>query len=298
VQIVGAGTTQITAANSGDENYNAACDSYLLTVRHLEFITTWQTDDDGQITIPVLFDGTETYGYDYSIDWGDGTTDTDVTEEITHTYSEAGIYTVTITGDFPAINFASNSTEASKILTIEQWGGVKWKSMEGAFHGCKNLEYYATDTPDLSEVTNMSMMFYEARSFNGDISGWDVSKVTDMSYMFSLAYSFNGDISGWDVSKVTDMSYMFCLAYSFNGDISGWDVGNVTNMYSMFYYAYSFNGDTGGWDVSNVINMNSMFYSAISFSNHDLSDWNVNQVTNHYNFSYNWGSGNTEPNWP
>jgi hypothetical protein len=68
VHIAGAGTAEIIAVNSGDETYNAASDSYLLTVRLPEFITYWQTDDDGQITIPVLSDETEPYEYDYSIE--------------------------------------------------------------------------------------------------------------------------------------------------------------------------------------------------------------------------------------
>jgi surface protein len=236
VHIAGAGTAEIIAVNSGDETYNAASDSYLLTVRLPEFITYWQTDDDGQITIPVLSDETEPYEYDYSIDWGDAETDTGVTGEITHTYSEAGTYEVKITGDFPAIHFASNSTEALKILTIKQWGGIKWKSMAGAFYGCKNLEYNATDTPDLAEVTDMSSMFRGASSFNGDLSGWNVENVTDMSWMFCDASSFNGDISGWDVGNVIDMGFMFYSATSFsNHDLSGWDVSNVTRHLNFSY---------------------------------------------------------------
>ena len=43
-------------------------------------------------------------------------------------------------------------------------------------------------------------------SFNQDIGNWDVSNVTDMSNMFFLATSFNQDIGDWDVSNVTDMS--------------------------------------------------------------------------------------------
>ena len=34
-------------------------------------------------------------------------------------------------------------------------------------------------------VTSLRGAFHWARTFNGDISGWDVSNVTDMSYMFN-----------------------------------------------------------------------------------------------------------------
>ena len=47
-------------------------------------------------------------------------------------------------------------------------------------------------------------MFFDAKSFNGDISTWDVSKVTNMLGMFRRAKLFNGDVSKWDVSNVTD----------------------------------------------------------------------------------------------
>ena len=48
----------------------------------------------------------------------------------------------------------------------------------------------AAGNPDLSNVTDMSLMFHRATAFNQDISGWDVSKVTDMSNMFSHADCF------------------------------------------------------------------------------------------------------------
>ena len=111
---------------------------------------------------------------------------------------------------------------------------------------------------DVSKITDMTSLF-EGTDFNGDISEWNVSNVKNMSGMFWACKSFDKDISNLDVSNVTDMSYMFSECESFNQDISNWDVSNVTNMRAMFSYCKSFNQDISSWDVSKVKNMNNVF---------------------------------------
>ena len=59
----------------------------------------------------------------------------------------------------------------------------------------------------MSNVTNMSCMFYWSSSFNQDVSEWNMSQVANMKYvdvelvshMFHDASSFNQDYSGWYV---------------------------------------------------------------------------------------------------
>ncbi|NCD07633.1 MAG: BspA family leucine-rich repeat surface protein, partial [Spirochaetia bacterium] len=88
---------------------------------------------------------------------------------------------------------------------------------------------------DTSEVTDMNNLFRNKPAYyGGGISDWDVSNVTNMSYMFYGANLFNQNISSWDTSSVTNMSYMFYGASLFNQDLSSWDVSNVTNHDSMF----------------------------------------------------------------
>ncbi|MGI9255798.1 MAG: fibronectin type III domain-containing protein, partial [Salinispira sp.] len=57
-----------------------------------------------------------------------------------------------------------------------------------------DLNYIVT-----TAVTDMSEMFFNASTFNGDISAWDTSAVTSMESMFNRASAFNGDISNWNV---------------------------------------------------------------------------------------------------
>ncbi|GMH90928.1 hypothetical protein TrST_g5951 [Triparma strigata] len=131
---------------------------------------------------------------------------------------------------------------------------------------------------DVSNVTTMEGMFYDASAFNGDLSSWDVSNVTTMEQMFAGAKVFNGDLTSWDVSNVTTMEAMFCEAEAFNGDLSSWNVSNVTTMEAMFCRASAFNSDLSSWNVSNVTTMEQMFAGAKVF-NGDLSLWNVSNVT-------------------
>ncbi len=248
------------------------------------FITTWHTGDDGYIVIPTK----DTYTYNYHIVVADAETKTILSErDANGTVSISGLpgftyVTVSITGTFPAISMISMSLMRPKLMSIDQWGTIEWQSMNGAFYGCSLLYYRATDTPDLSKVTDLGNMFTDVSGFNSNLNSWDVSNVTNMASMFWGASSFNGDISGWDVSNVTSMRSMFTEASKFNGDISDWDVSNVTDMSYMFSQATAFNGDLNNWDVSKVTEMNFMFYKASSF-NQDLSDWDVSNVTSMYN---------------
>lgn len=250
------------------------------------FITTWSTNNEGislsnQITIPTT--GT---GYNYNIDCNnDGIYEAvNVTESYTCNYETAGIYQVAITGDFPRIYF-NYQGDSLKILSIDQWGAIQWKSMEKAFYGCENLLGYAIDTPDLSNVTNISYMFANAILFNQDINNWNVSNVVNMSNMFNNATDFNQPLNSWNVSNVTNMTYMFYNATSFNQDIFNWNVSNVTDMNFMFYYARSFNKPLNNWDVGNVTKMSYMFRGTSLF-NQDLSSWDVDQVRYCWDFYY------------
>lgn len=247
------------------------------------FITTWKTDNEGlsnddQITIP-----TEGDGYNYNVYWEEiGNAANNGSElnndgDLLLTFPSAGVYRVELSGDFPRI-YLNGEGDKDKILTIEQWGSIVWSSMSDAFRGASNLTYNATDTPDLSEVTDMSGAFRETDLFNGDISSWDVSTVTDMSSMFAFTDLFNRDIGNWDVGSVTTMSNMFQAAVTFNQNIGGWNVSSVTSMNDMFSEADAFNQDINSWDVGAVTTVEGMFFGADAF-NRDISGWNMISVT-------------------
>ena len=129
-----------------------------------------------------------------------------------------------------------------------------------------------------SGITNMSSMFFDASSFDQDISSWDTSLVTNMSFMFALASTFNQDIGAWETSAVTDMRSMFSSAGAFNQNIGGWNTTSVVNMRSLFSGAEAFNQDISSWITDSVTDMGSMFFGASSFD-HDISGWTTSSVT-------------------
>ena len=168
--------TTFTLMLTADDGTQPATDTLNVTVNETgaAFVTTWTaSNSDRSITLPM--EGT------YSILWGDGSNSTDVSGSQSHTYGAAGNYTVTVLGDgLEHIYMYGDAANARQLMSIEQWGGTKWTTMYGAFGSAANMVYRATDTPDLSGVTDMTYMFTNAHSFDGDLSAWDVSEVTDM----------------------------------------------------------------------------------------------------------------------
>lgn len=245
-----------------------------------QFITTWKTDNSGtsnnnQITIPGRGN--------YTVAWeqvNDPSVNGSINalDAVTITLPSAGTYKISITGGLNQVVFAF-SGDKQKLLSIEQWGNISWTSMERAFNGCNNMTYNATDTPDLSQVTSLRLMFAGCIKFNGNIDNWNTGNITDMGEMFSGADAFNQPIGQWNTSQVTTMESMFSSADKFNQPIGDWDVSKVTVMDNMFRGAKAFNQPIGDWDVSEVTTMQYMFQEARAF-NQPIGNWVVSKVTN------------------
>ena len=265
--------TTFTLTLTVSDGTASTADTLSLTVQDTsesDFVTTWKTTAPGQsIIIPAR--GT------YTIDWGDGTVEEDVSGRQSHRYDAAGTYTVRISDGITRFHLDDHAS-AHKLVSIDQWGTAQWTSMHEAFRGASNMRYNAADAPDLSRVTDTSYMFHDAYSFNGDLSSWDVSSVTNMRNMFSNANAFNGDLSSWDVSSVTNIRLMFSGADAFNQPLSSWNVSSVTDMRGVFYITLSFNQPLDSWDVSSATRMYSMFSGAYVF-NQPLNSWDVSSVT-------------------
>ena len=120
-----------------------------------------------------------------------------------------------------------------------------------------------------TRVTSMAGLFFEMRSFNGDIKNCDTAAVTDMSLMFGEARAFNGNISSWNTAAVTNMGNMFYEASAFDQDINKKKV----TVDGLTYTA---------WNTAAVIDIDYMFCGTPF--NQDLTDWCVTNITTEPDF--------------
>ena len=262
------------------------------------FIVRWGTDvhpSDNQArnTVNLRLWGSEAFlphgegtypATRYDVDWdNDGIyDDLCVTDDISHTYGQPGVYTIAIRGAFPGMKNGGVMADGRRptrdgIVSVEQWGNIRWKIMDSAFAGATSLTINAKDTPDLTDVKSMAHMFAGAIGFNSPIQHWDVSQVTDMTGMFYGATQFNQPLEHWDISNVVNLGWMFHGASSFDQPLARWSVGKVTNMTEMFANATAFNQPIGNWKVHNVTNMAGMFRNATAF-NQPLAAWDIGRV--------------------
>ncbi|MBE9468401.1 MAG: DUF285 domain-containing protein, partial [Bacteroidetes bacterium] len=253
------------------------------------------TTDNGQsIALPLY----ETVNC--TVDWGDGSATEYFTTEgdKPHTFATAGTYTVEISGSLTIFGYPGSDWTGVEYLThVNSFGNLGLTSIGWAFRNADALISVPTDLP--STITNLHATFSSiGQTEITNLDNWDVSNVTDMSSLFWQSSNFNSsDITGWNVANVTNMRYMFNGVGAFNQDISAWNVSNVTNMGRMFYSAYAFNQNIGGWDVSKVTDMSYMFNNCSDF-NQDISTWNVSSVTNmEIMFSYAGSFNQDISNW-
>jgi len=290
ITAVDPGEATITVSAGG----GAFSDECLIRVLADEsFISIWDMSKTATNTLTIPLDPGGSY--DFTIDWGDGTSEAITSENATHTYAEEGVYTIVITGTCEGFGFTDTNDEANEdnLVDVLRWGTVKFHNYGFIFAGCDNLlTFSAIDVPDLTGITTFLGMFLRAESFNADLSAWDTSGITHMNNTFSRAAAFNGDISTWNTSNVTDMSEMFFLASSFSSDITDWDTSRVENMTYMFRLASSFNQDISNWNTGEVTNFNSMFSGTGAF-NQDISSWDTgnaedmgNMFENNYSFNH------------
>jgi surface protein len=158
-----------------------------------------------------------------TIDWGDSTIETvNVAGLKSHIYASEGNYIVQMTGNLEQFgNGIDGYPNADKLISITSFGYLGITSLAGVFKDAINLE----ECPDFipTTVTNLEYAFYGASLFNSEtILEWDLTNVVDISYMFFNAISFNQNIFVWNTASLVNKRFFLYGASSFNQPISGW----------------------------------------------------------------------------
>jgi len=223
-------------------------------------------------------------GTNYTIDWGDGTIETNQTGGTkSHIYNVGGSGTTSN----PTISIGASADTGpvanftipvrTDLLDIFAWGSLVYSgTWASKFRNCTNLasQITATDAPNIASVGAFADLFRNT-PFNSNINHWDVGSNTNIANMFKASTSFNQSLNSWNTSNVTNMAGIFQQASSFNGDISNWDTSSVTSFSVLFYFTSNFNKDVSSWDVSSCTNFTLMFSRASNFSK-NLAGWYVN----------------------
>ncbi len=266
------------------------------------FVTEWTVGAGDTIKLYSYDASHSGFTMDYDVDWGDGSSDSNVTtEDKTHTYVDAGTYQVVITNQFGSLNMnRANATERSYLTNMVQWGTDNiWSSLYRMFYGCELMEYTVTDFPNLTalvEKTDAREMFYGCDSVvNLDLSNWtNTANITFLYYTFGQMNALKIlNLTGWDVSNVT-FAYDMC---NNAGDLVDgcefimpdleWDGGTgTTTVANMFNGAYVKSIDVSGWKFHANSDVNQMFRRTYKGSagtpfSIDASGWrDSNNITN------------------
>jgi len=251
--------------------------------------------------------------YNFTVYWGDGSSDTynqttpssEDLAGITHTYSTAGAYKISISenvdGGFSRIFFnrnyyASLSCDATKVTDIVQFGTPVWSSMTNAFEGCTNLSAVSTNgsVTTLGSATNFTNAWYNCVSLLS-FPLIDTSKVINFNYAWAAGYLY-GNSMLLKSFPLIDTSAAIDLQSTWQGctlltDFPLINTSNVTNLNGAWYGCKSLTAfpliDTS--KVTNFSNAWSTgypydYYGYMSFKSFPLIDTSKGQ-----NFVNTWG---------
>lgn len=119
-----------------------------------ELILEYEVSAGDTIELPCYFysEGTETVEFNFQINWGDGTTETGITNDnistkSKHQYQNAGTYDIKIKGKYESLQTSYDARETAnydKLKKVKQWGTTGLKYV--AFYGCSNLNEIASPT--------------------------------------------------------------------------------------------------------------------------------------------------------
>ncbi len=152
---------------------------------------------------------------DYTVDWGDGTVDKNLTTlKPTHTYAEAGSYDVTITGSLGKLGQISSSN-IKYVTQIKQLNLSSIRNFAATFEGGTNIRGNIPELP--LNLESAGDMFYECKNLTGRIPKFP-PKLSNGSGMFYKCSGLSGSIPELPAG-LTDGDGMFTDCAGLTGNI-------------------------------------------------------------------------------
>ena len=135
---------------------------------------------------------------------------------------------------------------------------------------------------DISELDNLSYIFYTLNMEVVDISGWNTSNVITMENMFSFCDKLKNiiGIENLDVSKLQRANAMFYGCKNLvELDLTNWNPISLENMSNMFYNCSNLKmiKNIENWQLPNIKIVRKMFCNCVKL-NVDLSNWDLTNI--------------------
>ena len=156
---------------------------------------------------------------------------------------------------------------------------------------------------DISELNDISYIFYGLNMEVVDISGWNTSNVITMENMFSFCDKLKNiiGIENLDVSKLEDATSMFYGCENLvELDLTNWNPVSLQNAQQMFFNCSNLKiiKNIENWQLPNIKCVRYMF-SGCTKLDVDLSNWDLTNIKDYLKYQgLVANSGITENHYP
>ena len=157
-----------------------------------ELILEYEVAAGDTIQLPYYIstrDG-DTTEFNFQVDWGDGTTETGITNDnistkSKHQYQNAGTYDIKIKGKYECLDCSGDAMETAnydKLKKVKQWGTTGLKYV--AFNYCSNLNEIVSPTENsFSNLIGIRLAYTSIQSIPENLFA-NCPNVTNFSYLF------------------------------------------------------------------------------------------------------------------
>jgi hypothetical protein len=150
------------------------------------YISTWNTENTDANSTPnnqIQLNTSSTSTYNFTVNWGDGTEDIITAhdqQELLHTYSNPGIYTITILGTCP---FIYSINDSIKLISVDQYGEIDRRTSQNSVFAYTTFLTTFTHDGDMNEVISGDAMFRNT-GLTSLPPTWRFDNLTDGDNMF------------------------------------------------------------------------------------------------------------------